>query len=182
MCFSHQCRKQTRQTKRRTVHAFGNCTGSNYPPGNYSNICLRNTLFISSVLIKMFSGWFLAIFNLKLYITHWLSKLSTVNEWLANYTTIVNVNVNVEVYSLISPRVQQTLQFTPLVWELSPIWSHLLWGEFSAFSAAKAIHNFSSFRSTRYQSLLGGQRQYGMGGFAQHLYTWINYSDLMGTG
>ena len=44
-------------------------------------------------------------------------------------------------YSLISNRVQQTSQFTPLVLELSLIWSHLLWGEFSAFSAANAIHN-----------------------------------------
>ena len=58
---------------------------------------------------------------------------------------IVNVNVNVEVYSLKSPWVQQTLQFTPLVLELSLIRSHLLWGEFSAFSAADAIHNFPIF-------------------------------------
>ena len=40
---------------------------------------------------------------------------------------------------LISPRVQQTAQFTPLVSELTRIRSHLLWGEFSAFSAANAI-------------------------------------------
>ena len=91
---------------------------------------------------------------------------------------IVNVNVNVEVYSLKSPWVQQTLQFTPLVLELSLIRSHLLWGEFSAFSAADAIHNFSNFHSTRYPSLLGGQRRHGMRGFAQHLYTLINFSDL----
>ena len=88
------------------------------------------------------------------------------------------VNVNVEVYSLKSPWVQQTLQFTPLVLELSLIRSHLLWGEFSAFSAADVIHNFSNFRSIRYLSLLGGQRQHGMRGFAQHLYTLINFSDL----
>ena len=35
------------------------------------------------------------------------------------------------VYSLISPWVQQTSQFTPLVLELSLIQSRLLWGEFS---------------------------------------------------
>ena len=87
----------------------------------------------------------------------------------------VNVNVNVEVYSLKSPWVQQTLQFTPLVLELSLVQSHLLWGEFSAFSAADAIHNFSNFRSTRYPSLLCGQRWHGMRGFAQHLYTLINF-------
>ena len=86
-----------------------------------------------------------------------------------------NVNANVDVYSLKSPWVQHTLQFTSLVLELSLIWSHLLWGE---FSAADAIHIFSNFRSTRYASLLGGQRLYGMRGFAQHLYTLINFSDL----
>ena len=54
-------------------------------------------------------------------------------------------NVNVYVYSLISHRVQQTSQFTPLVLELSLVRSHLLWGEFSAFSAAIAIHNSPLF-------------------------------------
>ena len=49
------------------------------------------------------------------------------------------------VYSLISHRVQQTSQFTPLVLELSLVQSHLLWGEFSAFSAAIAIHNSPLF-------------------------------------
>ena len=57
----------------------------------------------------------------------------------------VNVNVNVYVYSLISHRVQQTSQFTPLVLELSLVRSHLLWGEFSTFSAAIAIHNSPFF-------------------------------------
>ena len=53
----------------------------------------------------------------------------------------VNKNVNVYVYSLDIPfsRVQQTAQFTPLVSELTLIRSHLLWGEFSAFSAANDI-------------------------------------------
>ena len=37
---------------------------------------------------------------------------------------------------------------------------------------------FPIFRSTWYPSLLGGQRRYGMRGFAQHLYTSINFSDL----
>ena len=59
----------------------------------------------------------------------------------------INVNVNVYVYSLISHRVQQTSQFTALVWELSLVRSHLLWGEFSAFSAAIAIHNSPLFVS-----------------------------------
>ena len=57
----------------------------------------------------------------------------------------INVNVNVYVYSLISHWVQQTSQFTPLVLELSLVRSHLLWGEFSAFSAAIVIHNSPLF-------------------------------------
>ena len=86
------------------------------------------------------------------------------------------------VYSLDIPfsRVQQTAQFTPLVSELTLIRSHLLWGEFSAFSAANDIsqchftfHNSPFFRSTRYPSLLGGQRRSGMRGFTQHLYTQV---------
>ena len=59
--------------------------------------------------------------------------------------SITHVNVNVCVYGLISPWVQQTSQFTLLVLELSLIWSHVLWGEFSTFSAANAIHNFPIF-------------------------------------
>ena len=49
------------------------------------------------------------------------------------------------VYSLISHRVQQTSQFTPLVLELSLIQSHLLWGELSAYSVANAIHKSPVF-------------------------------------
>ena len=79
-------------------------------------------------------------------------------EWAKHSTS----KQNVYVYSLISLLVQQTLQFTPLVWELFFTRSHLLWGELSAFSAANAIRNFPIFRSTRYPSLLGEQRQYGM--------------------
>ena len=63
----------------------------------------------------------------------------------ASILPVVNVNVNVYVYSLISHRVQQTSQFTPLALELSLVRSHLLWGEFSAFSAAIAIHNSPLF-------------------------------------
>ena len=40
------------------------------------------------------------------------------------------------------------------------------------------FHNSPLFRSTRYPSLLGGQRRSGMRGFAQHLYTQSNFSDL----
>ena len=81
-----------------------------------------------------------------------LSFLHTTNIW----------NANVDVYSLKSLWVQQTIQFTPLVLELSLIHSHLLWGEFSTFSTTNASHNFPIFHSTRYPLLLGGLRQYGM--------------------
>ena len=55
------------------------------------------------------------------------------------------VNVNVYDYSAISPWVQQTSEFTPLALEFSLIRSHRLWGEFSTFSAANAIHNSPIF-------------------------------------
>ena len=43
------------------------------------------------------------------------------------------------------PSSSATLQFTPLVLELSLVRSHLLWGELSAFSAANAIHSSPFF-------------------------------------
>ena len=73
-----------------------------------------------------------------------------------------HINVTVDVYSLKTPWVQQTLQSTPLVLKLSLVGSHLLCGEFSAFCAANAIYSFPFFCSTRYPLLLGGQRKYGM--------------------
>ena len=44
------------------------------------------------------------------------------------------IYVNVYVYSLISPWLHQTLQFTSLVLELSLTQSHLLWGEFNIYT------------------------------------------------
>ena len=84
---------------------------------------------------------------------------------------MINVNVNVHVYSLISHQVQQTLQFTPSVLELSLIWSHLLWGEFSTFSAANAVHNsqFSLHQVPVTAGWTGAARNERL---AQHLYTW----------
>ena len=92
----------------------------------------------------------------------------------------INVNVNVEVYSPKFPSVQQTLQFTPLVMELSLIWSHLLWGESSAFSAANEMHNFSNFPGT----ITAGWTEavWYEKFFAQHLYTLINFREFWGTG
>ena len=157
----------------------------------------RSTTFSRSIMLL--EGWYMTA------LTAWLESHAFHNDWpllfrlkaagwphllidwplfsrfimlLDNWYMVLNVNVNVEVYSLKSPWVQQTLQFTPLVLELSLIRSHLLWGEFSAFSATDAIHNFSNFHSTRYPSLLGGQRRYGVRGFAQHLYTSINFGEL----
>ena len=50
--------------------------------------------------------------------------------WISKNIKIVNANVNVYDYSLISPSVQQASQFTHMVLELSLIQSHL-WGEFN---------------------------------------------------
>ena len=80
---------------------------------------------------------------------------------LLGIISLLNVNVNADVYSLKSPWVQQTLQFALLVLEFSFMVSSPL-GEYSTFSAANVIHNFPIFRSTWYPSLLGGQSQYGM--------------------
>ena len=59
-----------------------------------------------------------------------MNQYTVTHELLHNADTLhcyaysLNVNVNVYVYNLISQ-----------VLEHSRIWSHLLWGEFSAFSA-----------------------------------------------
>ena len=56
------------------------------------------------------------------------SFLEVVYEWEEKYWPkycILNVNVNIYIYSLISHRFQQTSKFTPLVFELLHIWSHL---------------------------------------------------------
>ena len=45
----------------------------------------------------------------------------------------------------ISIWVQQTVQFTPLVLEQTPVQSNLLWGEFSAFSVPRTNHYNSAF-------------------------------------
>ena len=75
-----------------------------------------------------------------------------------------NVNVNVDVYSLISPWVQQTLQFTPLILELSLMRSLISSGDNSAhFLQLMPIKIFPiCVPPGRYPSLMGGQRQYGM--------------------
>ena len=65
-----------------------------------------------------------------------------------------NVNVNVNVYSLISPSVQQTSQFTPLVLKLCHIKSHLLWGELSTVHCAAAIANHWNLAFSFHQILI----------------------------
>ena len=95
---------------------------------------------------------------------HLAQKKDTEHIFLfSNQACNVNKIINVHVYSLISHRVQQTSQFTPLVLELSLVRSHLPWGEFSAFSAAIAIHNSPLFVPPRYPSLLGEERRHMKG-------------------
>ena len=63
---------------------------------------------------------------------------------------------NTEQFIMIISAFSLTVLFT-----ITLIQFHLLWGEFSTFSAA-AMHNFSSFDCTRHPSLLSGQRLYSM--------------------
>ena len=110
---------------------------------------------ITSLLLQMFT--IILFWGVWMLFNDTWSQLGHMVSWIKQCK-----NVNADVYSLKSPWIQQTLQFTPLVLQFSLIWSHLLWAEFSAFSAANAIHKFPIFHSTSYPLLLGGQRQYGM--------------------
>ena len=85
---------------------------------------------------------------------------------ISQYTN-VNVNANVCVYSLISPWVQQSSQFTTLVLKFALMQPHLLWGEFKICSLCCSYSQYITIqrsRSTRYPSLLGGQKQHCMKG------------------
>ena len=82
------------------------------------------------------------------------------------------VNVNVNVYSLISHRVQQTSQFTPLALELSLIQSRLLWREFTAYSASNAIHNLH-FSFHQVPITAGWTEAAWYERLDQHLYIWL---------
>ena len=62
-----------------------------------------------------------------------IGQMNHITRWLFR-NTFEMWNVNVYVYSLIPPWVQQTSQFTPLVLKLSLIQSHLLWGECSIWA------------------------------------------------
>ena len=66
------------------------------------------------------------------------------------------------VYSLICHRVQHTSQFTPLVLELSLLCGLMSSGEISAHFLQLMPFTILHFRSTRYPSLLGGQRWHDM--------------------
>ena len=79
----------------------------------------------------------------------------------ADVSVTWNVNVNVNVYSLISPWFQYPSQLTPLVLELSLIVSSPL-SRIQRIFCSLCHSQFSNFRSTRYPSLLGGRRQYRM--------------------
>ena len=93
-----------------------------------------------------------------------------------HHQSSLTVNVTVEVYSLKSQGFQLTTIYTRGNGTLSYTISC---GENSAhFLQLMQFTSFSNFRPTRYPSVLGGQRRYGMSGFAQYLYTSINFSDL----
>ena len=91
-----------------------------------------------------------------------------------------NINVNVFVYSLISPSVQQASQFTTLVFELALIKS-ISSAENSAFAhlaTAIAVLTTNLSCSTRYPSLLGGQKRHDMRGLPN---TSTHYCNVTGT-
>ena len=94
------------------------------------------------------------------------------------YVDDLNVNVNVEVYSLKSPWVQQTLQFTPLVLELS-----LLYGLISSVENKAhflQVMPFTIFQFSFHQLPItaGWTEAVWYERFSQHLYTSINFSDI----
>ena len=97
----------------------------------------------------------------------------------AHIIAVVNVNVNVYVYSLDIPSSSADCTILRPWYRNSLLYGLISSGENSAhFLQLMPFHNSPFFRSTRYPSLLGGQRQSGMRGFAQHLYTRSNFSDL----
>ena len=55
---------------------------------------------------------------------------------------------------------------------LSLIWSYLLWGEFSAFSAANIIQNFSDISFHQVPITAGWPEAVWNDKFAWHFYTW----------
>ena len=63
------------------------------------------------------------------------------------------------------------LEYNLLVLELSFIRSHLLWGEFSTFSAANTIHNFPFFSFHQVPITAGWAEAVWNEQFAQHFYT-----------
>ena len=94
---------------------------------------------------------------------------------LTYYYSIINVYVNVYVYSLISLWVQQTSQFTPLVSELSHIQSHLI-GEnlaFAHFAVATAKYYNLGFLFHQLPITAGWTEAVWYERLAQHLYTWL---------
>ena len=82
-----------------------------------------------------------------------------------------NVNVYMYVYRLIPPWVQQTSQFTLLLLEFSYTVSSPL-GRTQCTFCIECHSQFSIFHSTRYPSLLGGQRWNDVRGLPNTSSTW----------
>ena len=95
--------------------------------------------FLLYLLCKVEVCWdMFSLPNMEFYTWHLSAQSIYVGSFDAKMCHViisnVNVNVNVFIYSLISPSVQQALHFTPLVLEFSHIQSHFLWGELSICS------------------------------------------------
>ena len=134
----------------------------------FCSLCLKLFLLCLSLVLLAYLLYVLAF--------EFWQRLRGVQEVKSDVTvaqSLIKARVRGKVGKLHSPETtHKNTIYTPGNGTLSYMISSR--GEFSAFSAANAIHNFSSFCSTRYPSLLGGQRWYGMRDFAQHLYTQIN--------
>ena len=94
-------------------------------------------------------------------------KLECHSCWLLE----LNVNVNVYVYSLISPWVQQTSQFTPLVLELSLLYSLISSGENSAHFLQLMPFTILQFSFHQVSITAGWAEAVRNEKFARHSYT-----------
>ena len=75
--------------------------------------------------------------------------------------TVLQAPTKMVIIAQISPKAHRTYINYPQILELNSFTVSSPWGGCSMFTAAAAFHSVPVFRSTRYQLLLGGQRQCG---------------------
>ena len=79
--------------------------------------------------------------------------LATLLDTLYAIRKCKNANVLIHIIrtNLIYQWIQWTVQIPPLLLQLPLVWFHILWKQFSTFSAADVISQFSSFAFQHYQ-------------------------------